>query len=689
MKLQSLPNLSVKRAGALQKAGIHSVEDLLLLFPRRYLDKTTVTPISHLSGTGETVTVIGKVVTVTDAGFGRKKRLEVVIRDESAALKGVWFRGASYFKKIFQEGQTVAFYGSVKKFGHSLSMAHPEVEPLESDDDSAKLKRVVPIYPGGQDFSKSYITNKLISSWMMAVLKQTEPAEFIPEHLLKTHGFPQRAEAFRQIHFPQFRGEHQKALERFKFEELFLFELSMAKTKFQHFEQNSGYKFDSAGEFTKRFFNEILPFELTDGQKSSLREIKNDLSSGRQMHRLIQGDVGAGKTVVAIGALLMAIDNGYQTAFMAPTEILAEQHFRTLDHFLSPLGINIRLLTGGQKKKLRDDILSDIAGGSCQIVIGTHAIIQEKVQFHKLGLAVIDEQHRFGVKQRSDILAKGENPHLLVMSATPIPRSLAMSIYSDLDISILKGLPGGRLPVKTAIRTENKRADVYSFIQDNLNEGGQAYFIYPLVEESELIDLKDATMGFEKLKKHFPDYRVDLVHGKMKSDEKDTVMKNFISGNTDILVSTTVIEVGVDVPNANIMVIEHAERFGLSQLHQLRGRIGRGSRQSYCILIPGDKVSNDGRTRLNKMAETNDGFEIAETDLKLRGPGDFLGTKQSGLPEFRFADIVEDQWILQQAKDAAWEIMKKDPELDSEENRKLKSVFNPYYREKMQFYGLG
>jgi ATP-dependent DNA helicase RecG len=491
------------------------------------------------------------------------------------------------------------------------------------------------------------------------------------------------------IHFPESHNEHKKALNRFKFEELFLFELSMEKINYTVKERANGHLFSQTGNYTTTYFNELLPFELTKGQKTALHEIKRDVRSGKQMNRLIQGDVGAGKTIVAIGAMLMALDNGFQSAFLAPTEILAEQHYRTLAEHLKELDINVRLLIGSQNKSLRTDILTDIEGGNAQIVVGTHAIIQESVRFHKLGLAVIDEQHRFGVKQRADLLNKGSHPHMLVMCATPIPRSLAMTVYADLDVSVIRDLPAGRKPIKTAIRSHKKRDDVMNFVKQEVEDGGQVYVVYPLVEESEALDLKDATAGFEKLKKRFPEFKVGLLHGRMKTEEKEEVMKAFLKNEIQILVSTTVIEVGVDIPNASIMIIEHAERFGLSQLHQLRGRIGRGERQSYCILMPDVKVSKSGAFRLKTMEETNDGFRIAEADLKLRGPGDFLGTKQSGLPDFKFADIVEDQFLLAQAKEHAKMLLTKDPELKSLENKELAGRFFPYFKEKVRFYDLG
>lgn len=640
-------------------------------------------------GSGEEVTVVGKVVNLQEVGFKRSKRLEVAINDGTGVLKGVWFRGASYFKRIFKEGDLVAFFGPAKRYGKSITIAHPEVDKLSEEGDVSNFSKIVPIYPGNKEFSKTRLTNKIVAGWIETLLNQITINEFLPLDLVKEMKFPSRAEAYRMIHFPENHSEHKRALNRFKFEELFLFEMSMEKIHHTVEERKTGHIFSETGNYTSKYFNELLPFQLTEGQISSLADIKKDVRSGKQMNRLIQGDVGAGKTIVAIGALLMALDNGFQAAFLAPTEILAEQHYRTLADHLKGLDINVRLLVGGQKSKLRMDVLTDLEGGGCQIVVGTHAIIQEDVRFHKLGLSVIDEQHRFGVKQRAELLNKGSHPHILVMSATPIPRSLAMTVYADLDISIIKGLPSGRKPVKTAIRGNKKRDGVYDFVESEVKDGGQVYVIYPLVEESEALDLKDATAGYEKIKKRFPEFAIGLLHGRMKSDEKDEVMKAFIANEIHILVSTTVIEVGVDVPNASVMIIEHAERFGLSQLHQLRGRIGRGERQSYCILMPDVKVSKAGAFRLKTMEETNDGFKIAEADLKLRGPGDFLGTKQSGLPDFKVADIVEDQFILAQAKEKAKTLIEEDSNLVLPEHQSLKKIFEPYFKSKAEFYGMG
>lgn len=689
LNISNLPGLSSKRAEALAKAGILTPGAIINFFPRRYIDRTNTQLIKHLMGSGEEVTVSGKIIRKEEVGFGNKKRLEITITDGSGNLKGVWFRGASYFGKAYKVGEVVAFFGAAKRYGKNITMAHPEVYKLAEEGDLDSFSRIIPIYPSNKEFSKTRITSTLFQNWVKGCLDALTLQEFLPESVLKEHNLPDRSSAYQMIHFPQNHGEHKSALNRFKFEELFLFELSMEKIHFDIQERKSGHVFSNFTPFTSRFFNEQLPFELTDGQKSALHDIKEDVKSGKQMNRLIQGDVGAGKTIVAIGALLMALDNGFQAAFAAPTEILAEQHYRTLHKFLEPLGINTRLLVGGQKSALRQDVLTDLEGGNCHIVVGTHALFQESVKFHNLGIAVIDEQHRFGVKQRSELLNKGEHPHVLVMSATPIPRSLAMTAYADLDISIIQGLPSGRKPIKTAIRGDKKRTEVLSFVEQELAEGGQAYVIYPLVEESEALDLKDATAGYEKLKARFSNFRVGLIHGKMKSNEKDEVMNAFINNEIQILVSTTVIEVGVDVPNANVMLIEHAERFGLSQLHQLRGRIGRGSRQSYCILLPDVKVSKTGQVRLKTMEETSDGFRIAEVDLKLRGPGDFLGTKQSGLPDFKNADIVEDQFILAQAKNAAKRLLESDPELTEPAHQALNRVFTPYFKEKASYFSMG
>ena len=692
MNLSKLTGLSSIKLDALAKEGIHHAQDLLFFFPRRYLDRSNVQKIEQLRGLGEEVTVAGTITHIGEQGFKAKKRLEIVVKDETGGIKAVWFKGAYYMKKRFTVGQKIALFGTVKQFGRHLSMAHPETDDISKESDLADFSTIVAIYPSGQHFHKARVYNSNIQQWMAQLLNHPSLShiipEFLPEYILSSYGFPNRTEAIRAIHNPGSHDSHKQALKRFKFEEFFLFQLSMERIHSERLAAKAGPSLTKNTPNTRHYFEHILPFELTFGQKKALRDIQDDVRSGRQMNRLIQGDVGAGKTVVAMGALLMAVDNGFQGALVAPTEILAEQHYATLKEAFSQLNLSIRLLVGGQKVGLRRDVLTDIEGGGCDIVIGTHAVIQKEVRFHNLGMVVIDEQHRFGVQQRAALLQKANNPHMLVMSATPIPRSLAMSLYADLDISLIKGLPEGRKTIRTAIRSEKKRTDVYHFVEQEIKDGGQIYIIYPLIEESEALDLKDATAGYEKICERFPSAQVSLLHGRIPSEEKDAIMQSFAKGEIDILVSTTVIEVGVNVPNASVMIIEHAERFGLSQLHQLRGRIGRGSRQSYCILMPDHAVSESGAVRLKTMERTTDGFKIAEVDLKLRGPGDFLGTKQSGLPDFRFGDIIQDQDLLELAKKQARELMEQDFLLSKQEHLELKHFFESYHREKQQFYGL-
>lgn len=697
MKLTDLHGISISRAKALNQAGIHTVDDLVLFFPRSYIDRRLILPAANLSGTGEKVSVVGKITSVKQAGFGRKKRLEVLLQDHTGIVKGIWFKGIAYHSKQLKPGLHAVFFGAVKRFGRQLTMAHPDVDLLTEEPGLASppdkplndvFTGILPVYPGNQEFRKAWITSGLLHKWITQVLQQQRFCEFLPETVLREYSFADRHQALHQIHNPSTPEEHRLALERFKFEELFLFELSVAILKIEVFEKQPGPVLHSSQPATSRFFKQVLPFSLTAGQTSALSAIKADIRSGKQMNRLLQGDVGSGKTVVAIGAMLMAIDSGYQAVLMAPTEILAEQHARTLKRWLEPLDINVRLLTGQQNRALRTDIMQDIVAGTAHIVTGTHAIIQDNIRFHKLGMAIIDEQHRFGVSQRATLRDKGEHPHLLVMSATPIPRSLAMTLYSDLDISVIRDLPPGRKPIVTRVVKEKDRPRLYEFLAEKINEGGQVYIVYPLIEESEALDLKNATEGYQHIRQLFPEVPAGLLHGRMSPSEKEGVMRTFQRGECRILVSTTVIEVGVDVPNASVMVIEHAERFGLSQLHQLRGRIGRGERQSYCLLMADVKQSREARSRLAAMEQHADGFTIAEIDLKLRGPGDFLGTRQSGLPQFRFADLLNDMTLLQQAKSSAIELVKTNPALTGSELKALRSVFMPYLEERKRFFNL-
>jgi ATP-dependent DNA helicase RecG len=678
--------MSPVRLEALRLSGIESTADLLYLFPRRYIDRSTILPVISVRAQTDPITVIGTVTGIKEIGFGKKKRLVATIYDGTGILDAVFFKGLAYFKKRLKTGKTISLFGVPKRFGGVTNMTHPDIEDI--DDDDAGGRGVVPIYPSTAFMKNTYITNSVIQGWIREILDFKNYQEYLPEYLLSQLGVPERMTALRYVHLPESLSQPAMGTQRFKTEELLLFQMSMQRLRADRVQKNPGLMLKK-GDLTKRFLTEVLPFRLTEGQSAALKVISADFQSSQQMNRLLQGDVGSGKTVVAIASMLIGLDSGYQAAMMAPTEILAEQHFHTLNGYLGPLGINIRLLTGNQPVALRRDILSDIAGGTAHIIVGTHAIIQDNVKFSKLGVAIIDEQHRFGVLQRSNLLSKGQHPHVLVMSATPIPRSLALTLYSDLDVSVIKGLPEGRKPVVTVLKYDSNRGEVYQFLEEQIDEGGQVYVVFPLVDESESIDLKDATMGFEQLSSRFSRYHVGLVHGRMRSDEKERVMKSFSEGETQILVSTTVIEVGVNVPNASVMVVEHAERFGLSQLHQLRGRIGRGARKSYCILMSDVKRSKDARVRLETMVRTSDGFEIAEVDLKLRGPGDFLGTKQSGLPDFRFADIVEDQLMVQEMRDLARLILDEDPDLGLPKNDGLKRVFERYFRSKARYFSMG
>lgn len=686
MNNNTLPGLTPNRIKALHHAGITRLQQLLYYFPRKYIDRSNLDSINTLDESQPESTLLVTIETTQLVGFGKTKRFEAIASDSTGQLKLVWFKGVVYFQKLILPGKQYLIWGQAKRFGMYWSISHPNMEAVTEQDSVQNHLRVFPIYPSNQLFEKTYITSDVIQKWVTALLANFSSTEYIPDFILQKYNFPSRLDALKLIHFPKTLSEASAGLHRFKFEELFLFQLCVRKIRSERIEQAKGLVFNADLTLVHKFYSEILPFELTDGQKHALKDIMSDFKSGFQTNRLIQGDVGSGKTIVAFISMLAAIDNGYQCVFMAPTEILAEQHFRTLDKFAQQLGLNVRLLVGQQKKALRNDVLSDLSGGTCHIAVGTHALFQDDVLFNRLGLVVVDEQHRFGVLQRNLLASKGQQPHVLVMSATPIPRSLAMSLYGDLDVTVIKGLPKNRKPIKTAVRSEKQHDSVYAFVDELLADGGQVYIVYPLVDESEVLDLKDATQGFEIIKARFPNYKVGLVHGRLDSAEKESTMQAFIKNETQILVSTTVIEVGVDVSNASLMIVEHAERFGLSQLHQLRGRVGRGERQSYCVLMRGDILSKEGRIRLQTMERTSDGFEVAEVDLQLRGPGDLLGTKQSGLPDFKFADLVKDQELLQEAKDCADQILTEDPNLSLEKHQILKRVFTPYFEERSKFY---
>jgi ATP-dependent DNA helicase RecG len=691
MNWKDLPGMTDKRRSALVKAGCDNPLQLLDWAPIRYEVPAVHVPMVQLDETSGKVTTIGMVLSHRTEGFGGNRRLIVHFSDSGTRLEAVWFKGSSWIEKLIENGAWYQIKGTIGSFRGKLQMTHPEIKRIvgpehiaESDVDA----RYAPVYPSTGDMKSTRITHAQVQKWIEHILREQRFTDHIPTYIRNELNLPDLNDSYRQIHTPASYGDWEPGLNRMRFDELFLFEMAVMKLKGRNKVVHEGIRIAEVGELTRKFIAS-LPFELTDGQRTALREIFRDLKSGRQMSRLIQGDVGAGKTVVAIASMLMMADFGYQSALMAPTEILAEQHYRTIQKYLNDLGIDVVLLTGSRTGKHRKDVLASLSSGISTIAIGTHALIEDDVLFSNLGLVVVDEQHRFGVMQRAKLQLKDSSPHMLVMSATPIPRSLALTLYGELDISVVRGLPAGRKQIRTVVRNDNQRDEVYKFADELLDEGGQVYVVYPLVEESEATDLKDATAGFELLKDRYPGRRVGLIHGRLKSVEKDATMKLFKDGELDILVSTTVIEVGVDVPNANMMIIEHAERFGLSQLHQLRGRIGRGERQSYCVLMADFKRSADARERLATMERTNDGFEIAEADLRLRGPGDFLGTRQSGLPAFKFADILRDQDLLEHAREYARRIITEDPELQTPEHKLLRGRFEKYLEEKSGFFELG
>jgi ATP-dependent DNA helicase RecG len=666
-----------KRAEMLRKVGVRTFQDLFYYFPRRYLDRSTITPIRHIQeGIGAT-TIVGKVTNQATIKAGRE-RFEVTVEDESGGkMTCVWFQGINWVRRVFQNGETVAFFGTPQKFGAKFSFSHPDYDKLESDKAALATGRIIPLYHGTAGLQGVGLTSRTFRQiiYNLFVKHGLALGETLPDWIIEKYKLLEGRVALRAIHFPKNHVELERAKDRLKFEEFFFLQLLLATTRQKVRKSANGQVFGKSGTYFKRFIEEQLPFELTKAQKKAIKDVVKDTQSGYPMNRLVQGDVGSGKTVVAIAAMMHALDSGYQSAFMAPTEILAEQHYANLKKYLEPLGVKVHLLIGGQNKKRRQEILEDLLTGNAQVVVGTHAVITDNVAFQNLGMAIIDEQHRFGVMQRAAMFSKGKRPHMLLMTATPIPRSLAMTVYGDLDVTVMNEMPKNRKPIKTAVRSEKRRGEVYEFVREQLREGRQAYVVYPLVEESEKMDLKDAENGYEELTAEFRPYKVDMVHGRMFGYEKDEAMQRFKDREVDILVATTVIEVGVDVPNASVMVIEHAERFGLSQLHQLRGRVGRGTAQSHCILMADYKQSDEAKIRLQAMTDTTDGFKISEIDLKLRGAGDFFGTKQSGLPDLKIANITQDAEILMLAREAAFDLIERDPHLRSPEHASTREHF--------------
>lgn len=660
-----LKGVGPNRAETLQsELGIHTYQDLINLFPNRYIDKTQYYKIGQLQRTSSDVQIVGKIVNIKTVEQKKGKRLVAKFIDDTGEMELVWFRGQKWIRENLKLNIPYVIFGKVNWFNGTFSMPHPEMELWEDHEKGLKIY-MQPVYPSTEKLANKGITNRVTNKLIQQLFLETKGRfkETLSPSLISELSLISKAEALFNIHFPKNQELLAKAQFRLKFEELFYIQLQLISKNLMHKQKIKGYNFDKVGTLFKTFYEQQLPFELTNAQKRVIKEIRADLGSNAQMNRLLQGDVGSGKTIVALMTMLLAIDNGFQACLMAPTEILANQHFMGIKDLLGNIGVNTALLTGSVKKSARKIIHEQLENGELHILIGTHALLEDKVAYNNLGLAIVDEQHRFGVAQRAKLWHKNDiPPHILVMTATPIPRTLAMSLYGDLDISTIDELPPGRKPIKTVHRYDSNRLKVFQFIRDEIKKGRQVYVVYPLIQESEALDYKDLMDGYESIARDFPmpDYQISIVHGKMKPADKDYEMERFVKGETQIMVATTVIEVGVNVPNASVMIIESAERFGLSQLHQLRGRVGRGADQSFCILMTGHKLSSDSKTRLETMVGTNDGFQIAEVDLKLRGPGDLMGTQQSGVLNLKIADIIKDNDILKTARYHALKILRED-----------------------------
>ena len=656
-----------------REIGIETYGDLLEYYPYKYVDRSHIYTISSLSPDMPFVQIKGRILSFESFQMGvKKKRLVAHFGDGTGVVDLVWFSGTQYVSKNYKTGVEYIVFGKPTIFGGRFQISHPELDLAENLQLSEMGMQ--PFYVTTERMKNSGLSSRSLEKIVKALLSKLPPQpETLPDYITAPLHLVSRDAAIRGVHYPHAQMEMQKARERLKFEELFYVQLNILRYTANHRRKYRGYLLPRIGEHFNSFFKQNLKFELTGAQKRVMHEIQADMNTGRQMNRLVQGDVGSGKTLVALMAMLIAVDNGFQACMMAPTEILAEQHLATIKDFLKGLNVRVELLTGIVKGKKRKEILEGVVTGDVHILVGTHAVIEDTVQFHNLGLAVVDEQHRFGVAQRAKLWAKNQNPpHILVMTATPIPRTLAMTIYGDLDISVIDELPPGRKPIQTLHKYDNQMTTLYNGIRQQITLGRQVYIVYPLISESEKMDLKNLEDGFEQLQNIFPDYKMSKVHGRMKPAEKEAEMQRFASGETQILVATTVIEVGVNVPNASVMVIMEAQRFGLSQLHQLRGRVGRGADQSYCILVSGHELSVETRKRLEIMTETNDGFRIAEADLKLRGPGDLEGTQQSGLAfDLKIADIARDGQLVQLARDEAQKIIDEDPECNSQRHALL------------------
>ncbi|MDD6209363.1 MAG: ATP-dependent DNA helicase RecG [Bacteroidales bacterium] len=686
--IKYLKGVGPQRALLLNKElNIRSVEDLLYYFPYKYVDRSRFYRIKEINGQMPYIQIRGRIEYFSTTGEGRNKRLIAEFSDGTDTIELVWFKGIKFITNKYRPGEEYIVFGKPTLFGSHYNIAHPEIETVT--ENSLYGKALQPSYNTTERMKSSFLTSKNLHKIILPLLESLnrEYPETLPMALRKKANLMEINEALWQIHNPTSPVSLREAQYRFKFEELFYLQLNILQRSVLRKEKIQGHVFTKVGNLFYSFYEKKLPFELTNAQKRVIKEIRNDFRTGKQMNRLLQGDVGSGKTLVALMIMLIAIDNGFQAALMAPTEILATQHFETLSTLLDGIGVNVALLTGSTKKKEREIIHTGLRNGDIHLLIGTHALIEDEVLFQHLGLAIIDEQHRFGVAQRARLWNKGTvAPHVLVMTATPIPRTLAMTFYGDLDVSVIDELPPGRKPIQTIHVFDGQRAGLYRSIRKQIELGRQVYIVYPLIKESENLDYKNLEDGFEHIKEIFPDYQVSMIHGKMKPAEKELQMARFVEGSAQILLATTVIEVGVNVPNASVMLIENAERFGLSQLHQLRGRVGRGAEQSYCILVTSDSISEETRKRIEVMTSTNDGFEIAEADLKMRGPGDLEGTQQSGIPiNLHIANLAKDGQVLQYARDIATEILAADPQLSLQSNALLRKRLNDLFGKEVEW----
>ncbi|WP_426091134.1 ATP-dependent DNA helicase RecG [Flavobacterium sp. DSR3-2] len=679
--IEYLKGVGPNRGELLRKElGIYKYVDLVNFFPNRYIDRTRYYKINELQNNSAEVQIIGKIINIKTVEFGKnQKRLVATFVDDTGQMELVWFQGHKWIRESLKLNEICVIFGKCTSFGSTFNMAHPEIELLSEHEKSLR-SAMQPVYPSTETLTNRGISNRVINKLMEQLFLETQAlfTETLPDYLINELKLIPKKAALFNIHFPKSADVLAKAKFRLIFEELFFIQLQLITKNLIRKHKIKGHPFTTVGENFNDFYQNHLPFQLTNAQKRVIKEIRTDMGSNAQMNRLLQGDVGSGKTIVAFMSMLLALDNGFQACLMAPTEILANQHFVGLSELAKTLNINIRILTGSTKIAQRRIIHEELESGTLNILIGTHALLEDKVKFKNLGLAVIDEQHRFGVEQRSKLWKKNViPPHVLVMTATPIPRTLAMSLYGDLDISVIDELPPGRKPIQTVHRFDSNRLKVWKFLRDEIALGRQIYIVYPLIQESEKMDFKDLMDGYESVSRDFPlpQYSISILHGKMKPADKDAEMKRFSEGKTNIMVATTVIEVGVNVPNASVMIIESAERFGLSQLHQLRGRVGRGAEQSYCILMTSHKLSSDSKTRMETMVQTNDGFEIAEVDLKLRGPGDLMGTQQSGVLNLQIADLVRDRDTLALARNYALKLLKEDSGMQKPEHAALRSVF--------------